>query len=56
MSKELEALKRIVGCSTIESHRPKWLCEFWNCDPYPYTKYIGKAPQSWCYVEGDEIL
>lgn len=24
MSKELEALARIVGCSTIESHRPKW--------------------------------
>lgn len=24
MSKELDALSRIVGCSTIESHRPKW--------------------------------
>ena len=24
MSKGLKALEKIVGCSTIESHRPKW--------------------------------
>ena len=30
---------------------PKGLNEFSNCDKYPYTRYIGKAPQSWCYVE-----
>lgn len=31
--------------------KPRELNEFNNCDKYPYTKYIGKAPQSWCYVE-----
>lgn len=31
--------------------KPKELSEFDNCDKYPYTKYIGKAPQNYCYVE-----
>lgn len=31
--------------------RPKELKEFSNCDKYPYTKYIGKAPQSWRYIK-----
>lgn len=31
--------------------KPKELSEFSNCDKYPYTKYIGKAPQNFCYVE-----
>lgn len=31
--------------------KPKELGDFTNCDEYPYTRYIRKAPQSWCYVE-----
>ena len=34
--------------------KPKELCEFSNCDKYPYTKYIGKAPQNFCYIESEE--
>ena len=35
-------------------NEPKELSEFSNCDKYPYTKYIGKAPQNFCYVEVEE--
>ena len=31
--------------------RPKKLRDFTNCDEYPYTRYISKAPQSWRWVE-----
>lgn len=39
--------------SNLEIFTPKELSEFNNCDKYPYTKYIGKAPQNFCYVEGE---
>lgn len=31
--------------------KPKELREFSNCDPYPYTRRLTRAPQSWQYVE-----
>lgn len=30
--KSLEALERIAGCSTIESHRPKWQEDYKNIE------------------------
>lgn len=44
-----------IHISKLEIYdKPKELREFSNRDPYPYTRRLTRAPQSWQYVEAEE--
>ena len=34
-------------------NEPKYLCDFWNTKKGVFCCPLTKAPQSWCYVEGE---
>lgn len=34
-------------------YKPKYLCDFWNTKKGVFCCPLTKAPQSWCYTEGE---